>query len=150
MCKSMDEQFSTWMDWIWSSRCLALLCNSTQSSNLKWWGGRGINRPSQQTSRWAKAAESNTIGWSDAMLFWALVHLVLLAVALHRTWLLTQIIPRFIWRCVGSSVVEGLFIKTLLLEYARPSDEPLLHRWFIRCWSSRLGTPLSCFKLSVE
>jgi hypothetical protein len=146
----MDEQFSTWKDWKWSSRCLALLCSSTRFSNLKWWGERSINWPSQQTSRWAKAAESNTIGWPDAMLFRALVHLVLLTVALHRAWLLTQIIPHFIRQCVGSSGAEGLFTKTLLLANARPSDEPLLHLWFIRCWSCRLGKPLSWFKLSVE
>jgi hypothetical protein len=69
MCKSMDEQFSTCMAWIWSCMCLTLLCTSTQSSTPKWRGGRGINSPRHQSSRSLKVAESSTIGWSDTMLF---------------------------------------------------------------------------------
>jgi hypothetical protein len=52
MYKSKDEQFSTWMDWIWSSMCLELLCTSTQSSDLKWVSGGGINSPRHQTRCW--------------------------------------------------------------------------------------------------
>jgi hypothetical protein len=118
----MYEQLSTWMDWIWSSRCLALLCTSTQSSNLKWVSGGGINTPRCPKSRWLKAVESSTIGWSEVMIFRAPVHLVLLVVALHCTWLLIQ----FIWRCVSSSGAEGLLAKTLLLASSWPSDRPTL------------------------
>jgi hypothetical protein len=50
---------------------------------------RGINSPRHQTSRWLKAAESSTIGWSDAMLFRASVHPMLLPVALHCTWVVS-------------------------------------------------------------
>jgi hypothetical protein len=45
------------MDWIWSSRCLKLLCTSTQSSNLKWVSGGGINSPRHPKSRWLTATE---------------------------------------------------------------------------------------------
>jgi hypothetical protein len=102
----MDEQLSTWMDWIWSSRCLAILCTSTQSSTFKWVSGGGINSPRHQTSRWLKDAESSTVGWFDAILFRASVHPVLLAVALHCTWPLTQLL-----RCYAPT-----------------------HRQIIRCW----------------
>jgi hypothetical protein len=51
----MDEQLNTWMDWIWSSRCLELLYTSTQSSNLKWVSGGGINSPGHSASRWLTA-----------------------------------------------------------------------------------------------
>jgi hypothetical protein len=43
------------MDWIWSPRCLALFCTSTQSSNLKWVSGGGINSPRHSASRWLTA-----------------------------------------------------------------------------------------------
>jgi hypothetical protein len=45
--------------------CLELLCTSTQSSNLKWVSGGGINNPRHQTSRWLKAAKKgvNTKNW---------------------------------------------------------------------------------------
>jgi hypothetical protein len=91
------------MDWIWSSRCLELLCTSTQSINLKWAGGGGINSPRHQTSCWLKAAESSTVGWSDAIFFRASVHPVLLAVAstAHDRWSsLTQLLRRYApcWR----------------------------------------------------
>jgi hypothetical protein len=82
----MDGQLSTWMDWIWSSWCLALFCTSTESCNLKWASGGGINSPRHQTSRWLKADESSTVGWSDAMFFRVSVHPVLLALPpLHMT-----------------------------------------------------------------
>jgi hypothetical protein len=62
------------MDWIWSSRCLELLCISTQSSNLKWVSGGGINSQRHQTSRWLTTSEKVSVGWTDAMFFKASVH----------------------------------------------------------------------------
>jgi hypothetical protein len=87
------------MDWIWSWMCLELLCTSTQSSNLKWVSGGGINSPRHQTSRWLKAAEKGTVEWSDAM---------------HR-------------RYVGSSGAEDLASKSPLLASNWPSDRSTLH-----------------------
>jgi hypothetical protein len=150
MCKSMYEQFSTWMDWIWSSRCLALLCTSKQSNNLKWVSGGRINSSRRPKSCWLKAVEISTVRWSDAMIFQASVHLVLMAIALHCTWPLTQLLRCFLWHTAGSSGAEELLAKTLLFTSLRPPDEPLLHRQFIRCWSSSLGMSLSWFKLSIE
>jgi hypothetical protein len=122
----MDEQLITWMDWIWSSRCLELLCTSTQSSNLKWVSRGGINSPRHQTSCWLKAAERSTIGWSDAIFFRAWVHPVLLVVAstAHDHWQnCSDAIHR---RCVGSSGAEGLVVKTSLSVSSWPSDGPTL------------------------
>jgi hypothetical protein len=48
----MDVELSTWMDWVWSSMCLELLCTSTQSNNLKWVSRAGINSPRHSKSRW--------------------------------------------------------------------------------------------------
>jgi hypothetical protein len=142
----MDEQLNNWMDWIWSSRCLALLRTSTQSRNLKWVSEGGINSPRHQTSRWLKAAESSTIGWSDAMLFRVSVHLVLLVVALHCTWLLTLLLRR----TIGSSGAEDPAVKTLLLASTRPSDELLMTRPFIRCYCVDLGASLSCLNSTTR
>jgi hypothetical protein len=72
----MDEHLSTWMDWIWSSRCLELLCTSTQSSNLKWVSGGGINSPRHPKSRWLTSTKKPSVRWIDAMIFLASVHLV--------------------------------------------------------------------------
>jgi hypothetical protein len=130
----MDEQLSTWMDWIWSYKCLEVLCTSTRSSILKWVSGGGINSLRHQTSRWLKAAESSTVGWSDAMLFRASVHPVLLVVALHRTWPLTQLLRcytsthrRFIrcWRPCSQNV-SGSFHATVGWTAAYPSVLPVL------------------------
>jgi hypothetical protein len=140
----MDEQLSTWMDWIWSSRCIELLFTSTQSSNLKWASGGGINSPRHQTSCWLKAAESSTVGWSDAMFFWESVHPVLLAVAstAHDRW---HKCSNTMLQCtVGSSGTEDPAAKTSLLAFMRPLDEPLLTRRFIQCLRLRLGASLSC------
>jgi hypothetical protein len=115
-------------------KCIILLCTSTQSSNLKWVSGGSINSPRCSKSHWLKAAENSTIRWSDAMLFQVSVHPVLLVVALHCTWLLTQIIRRFNRCTVVSSGVEDSATKTSLLAYSRVSDEPLLHCQFIRCY----------------
>jgi hypothetical protein len=140
----MDEQLSTWMDWIWSSRCLELLYTSTQSSNLKWASGWGINSPRHQTSHWLKAAESSTVGWSDAMFFWVSVHPVLLAIAstAHDRW--HNCSNAILQRTVGSSGAEDPAAKTSLLASTRPSDQPLLTRRLIRCLRLRLGVSLSC------
>jgi hypothetical protein len=59
------------------------------------------------------------------MLFWASVYPVLLVVALHYTWPLTQIIRHFNRRTIGSSDVEDFAAKILLLASSRPSDEPM-------------------------
>jgi hypothetical protein len=112
-------------------RSITLLCTSTQSNTLKWVSGGGINIPRHPRSRWLKAVESSTVTWFDAMFFRASVHLVLLVVALHCTWPLTQLLWRFIRRTVGSSGAEDLAARILLLASSRPSDEPLLHCQFI-------------------
>jgi hypothetical protein len=44
------SKFSTWMAWIWSSKCLALLCTSTHSNTFKLESGRGINMPTHPYS----------------------------------------------------------------------------------------------------
>jgi hypothetical protein len=122
----MGEQLSTWMDWIWSSRCFSLLFTSTQSSNLKWASGWGINSSRHQTSRWLKAVESSTTGWSDTMFFRESVHPVLLVVAstAHDRW--HNCSDTIHQRCVGSSSAEGLVAKTSLLVSSWPSDGPTL------------------------
>jgi hypothetical protein len=112
---------SNWMDWKWSSRCLALLCTATQSRNLKLVSGGGINTPRHQTIHWLNAAESSTIRWSDAMLFPASVHLVLLVVPLHCTWPLTQ-----------------------MLWWYAPT-----HRRIIRCWRPRRQNLSGSFHVTV-
>jgi hypothetical protein len=122
------------MDWIWSSRCLALSCTSTQSSNLKWAGGGGINSPRHQTSCWLKAAESSTVGWSDAMIFQASVHPMLLAIAstAHDHW--QNCSDTMFWCTVRSSSAErscgqnvsGSFHATVGSTVAHPSVHPLL------------------------
>jgi hypothetical protein len=107
MCKS-------WMDWIWSFRCLALICTSTQSSNLKWVSGGGINSPRHPKSRWLTATEKGSIGWTDDMLFQGVGS----SGALHVTQSLqicwyncSNAIYR---RCVRSSGAKWLLTKTLL------------------------------------
>jgi hypothetical protein len=114
------------MAWIWSCMCLTLLCTSTQSSNVKWVSGGGINSPRCPKSCWLKVAKSSTIRWSDAMLFRASVHPVLLAITLHYTWPLAQIIRCFNWRIVGSSGAKDFVTKTLLIASSRSSDQ-LMH-----------------------
>jgi hypothetical protein len=128
------SKFNTWMAWIWSSKCLALLCTSTHSSNLKWVSGGGINNPRHQTSHWLKAVESSTIGWSNPMFFRASVHPVLLAVSLHYTWLLTQLLQRYAptlrriiwcWRPCGQNLSSS-FHATVGWTAAHPSVHPVL------------------------
>jgi hypothetical protein len=115
------------MDWIWSSMCLELFCTSTQSSNLKWVSGGGINSPRHQTSRWLTATENSTVGWSDAIFSRASVHPVPLPrhVAVEVLWHnCSDAMHRW---CVGSSGAEDLASKSPLLASTRPSDRPTLH-----------------------
>jgi hypothetical protein len=65
----MDEKFSTLIDWIWSSRCLTLLCTSTQFNSLKWVSGGGIYSPRHQKSHWLTSTEKCSVGWTDALNF---------------------------------------------------------------------------------
>jgi hypothetical protein len=57
------------MDWIWSSRCLELLCTSPQCSNLKGVSVGGINSPRHPKSRWLTATKKGSVRWTDAVLF---------------------------------------------------------------------------------
>jgi hypothetical protein len=107
--------------------CLELLCTSTQSSNLKWVSGGGINIPRHKTSRWLTATEKGSVGWTDARFSRASVH----PVALPR-----HIAVEILWhncfdaihrQCVGSSGVEDPATKSSLLASTRPSDRPTLH-----------------------
>jgi hypothetical protein len=127
MCKYKDEQLSTWMDWMWSSMCLELLCTSTQSSNLKWVSGGGINSPRHQTSCWLTSTEKGTVGWSDANFFRASVHPVPLPphVVIEVLW--DNCSDAMHWRCVGSSGAEDPASKSPLLAFTWPSDRPTLH-----------------------
>jgi hypothetical protein len=126
MYKSKDEQLSTWMDWIWSSVCLELLCTSTQSSNLKWVRGGGINSPRHPKSRWLTTTKKGSVGWTDAVFFKASVHLMPLPrhLAVEIPWHnCSNAMHR---RCVGSSGAEDPATKSPLLAFTRPSDRPTL------------------------
>jgi hypothetical protein len=106
--------------------CLELLCTSTQSSNLKWVSGGGINSPRHQTSCWLRATEKVSIGWTDAIFFKASVHLMPLPrhLAVEILWHnCSNAIHR---RCVGSSGAEDPATKSSLLAFTRPSDRPTL------------------------
>jgi hypothetical protein len=102
----MDEQLSTWMDRIWSSRCLELLYTSTQSSKIKWVSGEGINSPRHPKSCWL-------------MTHWKVDH------RMNR---------RLLFRIIGSSGAPPTSrsrwgsLTELLRRYA-PT-----HRRFIQCW----------------
>jgi hypothetical protein len=127
MYKSKDEQLSTWMDWIWSSMCLELLCTSIQSNSLIWVSGGGINSPRHQTSRWLTATEKDSVGWTDAYFFQASVHPMPLPrhLAFEILWHnCSYAIDR---RCVRSSAAEDPATKSPLLAFTRPSDRPKLH-----------------------
>jgi hypothetical protein len=115
------------MDWIWSSICLELLCTSTQSSNLKWVSGGGINSPRHQTSRWLKAAEKGCIEWTDTRFSRASVHPVPLPrhIAVEVLW--HNCSDAMHRRCVGSSDAEDSALKSPLLASTRPLDRLTLH-----------------------
>jgi hypothetical protein len=138
----MDEQISTWMDWIWSSRCLVLSCTSTQSSNLKWVSGGGINSLSHPKSHWLTASEKVSVGWTDAILFKASVHPVPLPRHLAVEVLWQNYSDAMLRRTVGSSGAEDLAAKLSLLAFTQPSDEPLLTRRFIRCLRLHRGASI--------
>jgi hypothetical protein len=148
--KSMDEQLSTWMDWMWSSRCLALLCTSTQSSNLKRVSEGSINSPRHSKRRWLTATEKVSVGWTDAIFFRASVHLVPLPRHLVVEVLWQNYSDAMLWRTVGSSGAEDPAARSLLLASTWPSDEPLLTRRFIRCYCIDLGASLSCLNSTTE
>jgi hypothetical protein len=122
----MDGQLSTWMDWIWSSSCLALSCTSTQSSYFKWVSGGGINSPRHQTSSWLTTTEKVSVGWTDAMIFQGVSSSGVLHVTypLHLRW--NNCSDAMLRRSFGSSGAEGLVAKTSLLVSSWPSDGPTL------------------------
>jgi hypothetical protein len=126
MHKSKDEQCCTWMDWIWSSMCLELLCTFTQSNNLKWVSGGGINSPRHQTSRWLTATEKDSVGWTDAYFSQASVHPMPLPrhIAVEILW--HNCSDAMHRRSVGSSGAEDPATKSSLLASTRPSDRPTL------------------------
>jgi hypothetical protein len=114
------------MDWIWSCRCLALSCTSTQSSNLKWVSGGGINSPRHQTSRWLMTTEKGRVGWTDAVFFKASVHSMPLPRHLADEILWHNCSDAIHRRCVRSSGAEDPATKLSLLAFTRPSDRPTL------------------------
>jgi hypothetical protein len=106
--------------------CLELLCTSTQSINLKWVSGGGINSIRHQTSHGLKAVEKGSVGWTDARFSKASVHPVPLPrhIAVEILWHnCSDAIHR---RCVGSSGAEDPTTKSSLLASTRPSDRPTL------------------------
>jgi hypothetical protein len=114
------------MDWIWSCRCLALSYTSTQSSNLKWVSGGGINSPRQPKSRWLTATEKVSAGWIDAIFFKASVH----PMPLPR-----HLVVEILWHncsdtihrgCVSSSGAEDPAAKSSLYAASWLSDRPML------------------------
>jgi hypothetical protein len=149
MCKSKNEQLSTWMDWIWSSRCLELLCTSTQPSHLKWVSGGGINSPRHSKSRWLTTTEKVSIRWTNVILFKASVH----PVPLPR-----HIVVEVLWQnCSDGASVHPVLKDASPNPYCmylrnREIDRRFLWSWrrFIRCWRPRLGASLYWFKLSVR
>jgi hypothetical protein len=114
------------MDWIWSSRCFELLYTSTQSSNLKWVSGGGINIPRHQSSRWLTVTEKVSVGWTDAIFFKASVHPMPLPrhLAIEILWHnYSNTIHR---RCISSSGAEDPAAKSSLYVASWPSDRPML------------------------
>jgi hypothetical protein len=114
------------MDWIWSSRCLELLCTSTQSSNLKWVSGGGINRPRHSKSRWLMTTKKVSVRWTDAIFFKASVHPMPLPRHLAVEILWHNYSDAIHRRCIGSSGAEDPAAKSSLLAFTRPSDRPTL------------------------
>jgi hypothetical protein len=107
--------------------CLEILCTSTQTSNLKWVSGGGINSPRHQTSRWLTSTKKGTVGWSDANFYRASVHPVPLPRHLAVEVLWHNCSDAMHRRSVGSSGVEDPASKSPLLASNRPSDRPTLH-----------------------
>jgi hypothetical protein len=106
--------------------CLELLCTSTQSSNLKWVSGGGINSPRHPKSHWLTATEKVSVGWTDAIFFEASVHPMPLPRHLDIEILWHNCSDAIHRRCVGSSGAEDPATKSPLLAFMRPSDRPTL------------------------
>jgi hypothetical protein len=106
--------------------CLELLCTSTQSSNLKWVSGGGINSPWHPKSCWLTATEKGSVGWTDAIFSRVSVHLVPLPCHLAVEVLWHNCSNAMHRRCVGSSGAEDPASKSPLLASNRPSDRPTL------------------------
>jgi hypothetical protein len=123
--------------------CFELFCTSTQSNNLKWVSGGGINSPRHQTSRWLKAlkkvpSDDPTLCFSRAS-----VHLVPLLrhVAVEVLW--HNCSDAMLRLYVGSSGAEGLTSKSVLLASNRPSDRPTI------CLDQGVGSSSAeCFALA--
>jgi hypothetical protein len=107
--------------------CLELFCISTQSSNLKWVSGGGINSPRHQTSRWLKLLK--VVPSNDPTLYFS-------GASVHPVPLPRHIAVEVLWhncsdamhrRCVRSSDAEDSALKSPLLASTRPSDRPTLH-----------------------
>jgi hypothetical protein len=114
------------MDWIWSSLCVALSCTSTQSSNLKWVSGGGINSPRHQTSRWLMTTEKVSVRWTDAIFFKASVHPMPLPrhLAVEILWHnCSDVIHQ---RFIGSSGAEDPAAKSSLYAASWPQDRLML------------------------
>jgi hypothetical protein len=107
--------------------CLELLCTSTQSSNLKWVSGGGINSPRHPKSRWLTATEKYSVGWTDANIFQVSVHPMPLPRHLAVEILWHNYFDAMHRWCVGSSGAEDSVSKSPLLTSNRPSDRPTLH-----------------------
>jgi hypothetical protein len=106
--------------------CLELLCTSTQSSNLKWVSGGGINSPRHQKSHWLTATEKVSVGWTDVIFLQASVHPMPLPRHLDVEILWHNCSDTIHRRCVGSSGAEDPATKSTLLASTRPSDRPTL------------------------
>jgi hypothetical protein len=104
--------------------CLEHLC--TQSSNLKWVSGGGINSPRQPKSRWLTATEKVSVGWTDARFSRASVHPVPLPrhIAVEVLW--QNCSNAMLRRSIESSGAEDPAAKSSLLAFTRPSDRPTL------------------------
>jgi hypothetical protein len=106
--------------------CLELLCTYTQSSNLKWVSGGGINRPRHPKSHWLTTTEKVSIGWTDAIFFKTSVHPMPLPHHLAVEILWHNCSDAIHQRCIGSSGAEDPVTKSSLLAFTWPSDRQTL------------------------
>jgi hypothetical protein len=150
----MDEQLSTWMDWIWSSRCLELLRTSTQSSNLKWVSGGGINSPRHSASHWLKALWKVYRRMNRHLLFRSIGSSGAPPTS-HSHWgSLTELLWRYAptlrqfircWRTSRQTVSIGFFVTV-----GQTDAAPWPRHRFIWCWRACLGVYLSSFKQGIR
>jgi hypothetical protein len=103
-----------------------LLCTSTQSNNLKWVNGGGINTPRHQTSRWLMTTEKGSVRWTDARFSRTSVHPVPLPCHIAVEILWHNCSDAIHWRCISSSGAEDPATKSSLLASTQPSDRPKL------------------------